>query len=338
MAKFIYILILIISAINLNAQDIHYSQFDATPLNINPALSGYFDGDYRIIGNHRTQWLSITENPYRTNSLSFDMKIKKNFSFNNLWFGAGVLLNTDKAGDGNFGTNQIKLSPAVHKIITQDSSLTVSLGFNIAFNQNSLDYNAFYFGNQWDGNKFNNQLPNNEFFSKDQFSYFDFSFGTIVKYIYHSLPVTIGLSLNHINQPEKSFFDNQISELKTKFTGFAQCNYQINSQSSILPSIIYFDQGKYYEFDIGLLFKQQMNDINFKSVYFGGWVRTRDAAILKFAFDYKDFLIGISYDINLSKLRIASEGRGGIELSCIYILNKPKKFYPTIRQQCPVFM
>ena len=47
------------------AQDIHFSQFYFSPLNLNPAATGIFDGDYRIAGNHRQQWRSVTT-PYTT--------------------------------------------------------------------------------------------------------------------------------------------------------------------------------------------------------------------------------------------------------------------------------
>jgi hypothetical protein len=57
----------------LQAQDIHWSQFQSSPLNLNPALSGFFDGDYRFVLNHRNQWKSVTT-PYNTFSGSIDMQ------------------------------------------------------------------------------------------------------------------------------------------------------------------------------------------------------------------------------------------------------------------------
>src|SRR4051812_45005783 len=86
----------------LHAQDIHFSQFNASPINLNPALAGVFDGDYRFAGNYRNQWLAIPV-PYKTYSLSTDMKLPYKIGKGAL--GAGILFNTDKAGDSEFGTH-----------------------------------------------------------------------------------------------------------------------------------------------------------------------------------------------------------------------------------------
>jgi len=39
--------------INCFGQDIHLSQFNASPQNLNPAQTGLFDGDWRFVGNHK---------------------------------------------------------------------------------------------------------------------------------------------------------------------------------------------------------------------------------------------------------------------------------------------
>ena len=64
----------------------------------------------------------------------------------------------------------------------------------------------------------------------------------------------------------------------------------------------------------------------------------QDAGIVKIGLDYQNVNIGMSYDINFSRLYVASQGRGGLELSLIYIFNKPRKYELPIHQHCPVFM
>jgi Type IX secretion system membrane protein PorP/SprF len=41
----------------LQAQDPHFSQFFASPLTLNPAFTGKFDGQVRLAANHRDQGL-----------------------------------------------------------------------------------------------------------------------------------------------------------------------------------------------------------------------------------------------------------------------------------------
>ena len=93
-----------LSLMSTMAQDIHFSQYDNSPLNLDPALAGHFDGDYRFVLNHRNQWASVTV-PYKTFSGFFDTKIP----FEKLkkgTFGAGIILNNDKAGDSQLGIFQ----------------------------------------------------------------------------------------------------------------------------------------------------------------------------------------------------------------------------------------
>ena len=73
-----------------HAQDLHYSQFYHNPQNINPALTGVFAGDKRIIANYRSQWSSVPVD-YLTFSGAYDMKLYHPRLKNNL---LGVGINT----------------------------------------------------------------------------------------------------------------------------------------------------------------------------------------------------------------------------------------------------
>jgi hypothetical protein len=43
----------------VSAQDIHFTQFYAAPMNISPALTGIFAGESRLMTNFRSQWHSV---------------------------------------------------------------------------------------------------------------------------------------------------------------------------------------------------------------------------------------------------------------------------------------
>src|SRR5688572_8283353 len=79
------------------AQDPNFSQFFASPLTLNPALTGKFDGVYRIAGNYRNQWPSIN-NAYTTATVSADFSILKNRISELDQFGIGLMGFTDRAG------------------------------------------------------------------------------------------------------------------------------------------------------------------------------------------------------------------------------------------------
>ena len=56
------------------AQDPNFSQFFASPLTLNPALTGKFDGVVRVAGNYRNQWPTIN-NAFVTKTVSVDFGI-----------------------------------------------------------------------------------------------------------------------------------------------------------------------------------------------------------------------------------------------------------------------
>src|SRR4051812_21468571 len=100
----VFILLAILS-MNMRAfsQDIHFSQFLATPLLINPAQTG-LGGNARMILNYKSQWQSVGS-PYRTYAFSGDMTINKSRMKPN-YFGMGVLFYSDKAGDSQMGITE----------------------------------------------------------------------------------------------------------------------------------------------------------------------------------------------------------------------------------------
>ncbi len=317
------------------AQDIHFSQADLSPINLNPSLTGKFDLDYRLHLNERTQWRSITA-PYRTFSSSFDAALRK-FPVPG-FFGAGIVFNTDKAGDGDFGTNQVKLALAYHYKFKNDTNLLISCGFDFAYNQHSVNYSELYFGNQYNGYTYDPNILSGETFPSDNMHYFDGSFGISSNYIIKKIPVEAGIAFHHLNKPKQSFFDQTAVNLDRKFDLHLGAVFLINEKTSFLPTVFWFRQGKFNELNFGGLFQRKLNSIAFRSIYLGGWFRMKDAGIACFAFDYQNFRVGISYDINISTLKVASSGRGGLELSLRYIFGNSDKMIIPGKHICPPYI
>src|SRR5215510_9186298 len=91
------------------AQDPNFSQFFASPLTLNPALTGKFDGIFRFAMNYRNQWPTIS-NAYTTGTTSLDMGIMKNRIPEYDQFGIGLMGFTDRAGDGALTENYVGIS------------------------------------------------------------------------------------------------------------------------------------------------------------------------------------------------------------------------------------
>jgi hypothetical protein len=71
------------------------------------------------------------------------------------------------------------------------------------------------------------------------------------------------------------------------------------------------------------------------NIYLGCWYRLNDAVIPYIGLEFSGIQIGASYDANTSSLKPASNTKGGIEISLIYI-KKPSD--PNAKKlNCPRF-
>ena len=120
---------------------------------------------------------------------------------------------------------------------------------------------------------------------------------------------------------------------------FGRGIYKLNYDFDLVPGINLSFQGKYREIVVGSSVKYTLvNRLGeYRAVYAGLWWRNRDAAYVSVGMDYQSWFVGLSYDLNFSKLVPASRTRGGIEIAVRYILNrfKPKK---VVHRICPDYI
>jgi type IX secretion system PorP/SprF family membrane protein len=112
------------------AQDLHFSQFFTSPISLNPAKTGLFNGDWRIGANYKNQWYNIPIT-YNTASVFADAAFgeKRNSFLKKA--GAGIYLAQDGAGDGNLATTKIQLSGAYHQVLDYNEMYYLSGGLLI---------------------------------------------------------------------------------------------------------------------------------------------------------------------------------------------------------------
>ncbi len=312
------------------AQDIHFSQFYNSPLNLNPALIGGFNGEFRFVGNQRTQWSSVTT-PYSTFGLSADAK-----NIFNTPIGVGLSLYQDKAGDSEFSTLQVGFGGA-YAIHLKDSTQTITLSGQPVFTQRSINYNKLQFDNQYNGVVYDANLGNGETFSNNGRSYFNLHGGIAWNYqIAQRKEVTAGFAMHNILRPQQTFFNEDI-KLHQRFTLHAGGLFAVSAKVDVLPNISFQKQHKFKEIIFGGQGKYHLNNGNYKALYAGVWYRNSDATYFNVGLDYADFHFGISYDLNLSSLSVASHNRGGFEFAIIYILQRYK---PDIKRYkaCPDYI
>jgi type IX secretion system PorP/SprF family membrane protein len=327
--------ILLFLAFSSVAQDIHFSQFMYSPLTLNPAQTGNFKGSYRLVSNFRRQWSSITI-PYQTFGFSADARDFKRIK--NL--GTGISMYYDRTGDSHFSTLAVNLSTSYRFIFNNVRPEYVSIGIQGGFTQRRIDYSNLSFDNQYNGFYYDPSLPSVETFANAGRIYPNLNVGiNYTKYFEKRKSVTGGIALFNITKPGQSFFNNDQIKLDRRLGMNLGLQYQIGDKWDILPASSFMIQGTYKEFILGSSLKYILadNKREYRAIYVGAWGRAKDAGFISVGMDYDEWYFGVSYDVNMSNLRPASNGRGGFEVSVIYIVPPylPKRLKYKV---CPDFM
>ncbi len=325
------------------AQDIHFSNWNMSPLNANPANTGNFDGDGRLIFNYRKQWKSVPV-PYNTFSFGSDFNLKKPLlSFRaksrNITSNAiGLIFNHDAAGDGRYKINELKVPYNTKLNLGSDSSLQLNLALMAGFTNINIDANRLSYDKQWDGDVYNAGLSNGENFNLQSKTFADIGLGTVViKKFTDKIKVTLGYSANHLNKPNISFYNSAKVNLKPKHTELIQATYSLSNKASLLLEYYGGQQQKFREDIVGVSYYYTLNPKNKTIINAGALMRIKDAAITTIGLSIDNIKMQASYDYNFSQFKQATNGRGGFEISLIYIYAKPKIFVPKTRV-CPVYM
>jgi len=326
------------------AQELHFSQYFANPLSFNPANTGFFEGGYRLGINHKQQWPWAIEGKflnYNSSSAYADFSILDK-KINNLdWAGIGFNFINDQAGDGNLIANKAYMSMAYHKGLDEFHQHFLSVGFQIAYVNRSINFDALYFNNQWlDEVGFDLSLANNEGLYIEQTSYFDIGIGLQGKnQLNDNLGLNYGVSLMHVNRPIESFYKqkNRIGMRQLYQAGLA---YEKKGKFDINSSLFFTSQKKAFELLLGSLAGinlKQTSRYKTTKLYVGLFYRLKDALSPIFGYQYHRTRILLNYDINLSRLSKASRGNGGFELSLIQIGVFKKKKNLSYKTHCPSF-
>jgi type IX secretion system PorP/SprF family membrane protein len=319
-----------------NAQDPNFSQFFASPLTLNPALTGKFDGVLRVAGNYRNQWPTIN-NAYTTYTASIDAGILKGHIPEFDQFGVGLLAFSDKSGNGVLQNNYLGISTAYHKALDENGYNQLGLGFQGTFVQKRLDVTKVYFEDQLRSDGFTGLTS--EFFQQQQVnvSYFDLNAGMLFN---GSTDGTnnyyFGASMYHLTRPKESFMGGGYIK-DPRLTLQAGGMMPLADNNAVHFSAIHSRQAGAYNTVIGGAYMLNLNDDpqSPTNLYMGSWFRLGDAVIPYVGLEYRSVRFGATYDVNTSSLKPGSNMRGGAEFSIIYV-QKPADPYAK-KLNCPKF-
>ena len=343
------VMMLILGISSLKAQDIHFSQFYASPMNMNPATTGVIGCDMRFSAIYRNQWASVMGNKaFNTFSAGFDMRRPVG-----RWdyYGVGLNLWADKAGTSSFSSMSVSLNGSFMKRLggRRSNDMYLSAGGSLGFSQKSIKTLNLQFGSQWNGDAFDGSLSTGENFAgwDTRVTYGDISGGL---YWWMGLDkknksnVYGGIAFHHLTKANQAFTSRGFDPLFMKTTINAGGEFRMSKKLAMSPNVVMMFQGPSAQVNMGaslrFLFNKRDDSQSFE---IGPWYRivssptgaiASDAAVIMTRLRYGGSAFGISYDINVSRLNPASRGNGGFELSYVFIFCGNGKNRP---MACPTF-
>ncbi|MEZ4942604.1 MAG: PorP/SprF family type IX secretion system membrane protein [Saprospiraceae bacterium] len=352
--KLLFLLSILFLGSALWAQDIHFTQYYMSPMTLNPALTGKFEGTARIGGIYRSQWSSVINNPktrpYSTPSVWVDAPIIQGFRKRD-WVGVGFMAYQDKVGTGGLTHSAGKLGAVYHLGLDKKGNSVLSIGGHYGGEQRKVDENALQFadgfntdGTYTQGNSadFNRILGNAK--------YTDIDLGIVFSSrLNKTMDFNIGFSMYHMFKPNYSLISTGssgggtgtpqqgVSKIPRRATAHGQFNMELTDKWSLSPSFIFQTMEGNDEIMVQGLAGYLFNEEKDITLNMGLGYRLSDAINVLAGIKVKNLTVGLAYDINTSSLRTASNSRGGFEIAANYIIKiyKPAVVKPKVL--CPRF-
>ncbi|MDP9049093.1 MAG: PorP/SprF family type IX secretion system membrane protein [Bacteroidota bacterium] len=316
--KCVLVVMLLLSGLATFGQDHMYSQFFNSPVYLNPALTGQFEGDLRMDFIYRNQFTSVPGS-FNYISGSIDYNIPK------FGGGIGLLFTRSSEGTAYLTTNNIA---GTYSYSVGSEGFVLSFGLQAGVSNRAIDWSKLVFGDQIDprlgfipGSVSGADQPlfNNKFYF-DSGAGFNLAAGQF----------NVGAALQHVNQPNESFTGNP-AILPLRFTGHLSYRWDLNpnanddeaQKSYVIPSVVYYRQTTAQSLSMGFQYKRR--SINVGLWYRSGGSYGPSSVVLSLIFDIftnqqgaEKVRLGVSHDVPVSGLNYSntsgtSEGSIGYE-------------------------
>ncbi len=315
--KKITIILLFFFPLSSIAQDVHFSQFHTSSFLLNPALIGASEHDYKAVLQRRSQWESVSV-PFSTFLLSLEQRDV--FPTQSV----GLQFINDIAGDSRFKTSGINLGYSKLSKVSEDNIFR--FGIQLGLFQRSIVFDDLIFID-------NENLKRLDFI----FSNIDLGFSNHYR-LSNEITIETGIALYHFNRPKQSLTGDKSVKLNQKINFHSRVNYNLNSNLTLLPSVLYSTQGNDKELLLSCNAQYLLKDANNVILKSGFSNRWADAIIFNFGVEVDQFSTVVSYDINTSDLAVASNNKGGFEFALVYQWSIIKKKKRLTREHCPKYL
>jgi type IX secretion system PorP/SprF family membrane protein len=253
----------------------------------------------------------------------------------------GLVLYTDKAGDGQLKLNQFQASMAYH--LQMSTTFLLSLGLSAASISRSVNYDLLTYDAQWDGFAFNSGLPTGEKKGIIRAGYYTVGAGINFSWFPNeNLYVKLGGGAFNINNPVETFYSGGKNTVALRPSGTLDILLRTGEVLILNPSLYYTQQRGAQELVAGTLVRTILSSSakggTPVELILGGFYRIADAAIGAAGVQVGPVQFMASYDLTLSSLAPYNSSYGAMEFSLIYQDNYGKNKQNARRSYtCPRF-
>ena len=322
------LLVVILAAERSIAQDPVFSQYYNAPVYLNPALIG--DEEEMLFNlNYRSQWKTLHQ-PYRTGQASFIYPFYSSIHKDPVDHvgGMGVSVFNDVSGfNNNFKTTGGNVSFAYNLQLQSTNINRISFGIQVGVINNRIDTEGFQWGQQYDpetGGYNPGKVPA-ELSQFESSTVLDITPGVFWRFYNQNRSSIIasafsGIAVSHLNRPNESNLQNEEDRLPLLYKYHGGVVFALSEKANVSANILTLFQDKENQTNLGAFFSYllpfQGDGIFSNSISrIGTWYRASDSFILSTEFVTNSFLLGFSYDWNVSDLNNFDSGIGAYEIS-----------------------
>lgn len=321
MKRHLILFVILFSGAASFCQDPSFSQYFSSPLNINPALTAKINSKWRVISNIRDQWIGPAS-PYASATISYDTRALEKQMSENTVFGVGGMLmyNSSMRGIHKASFASLNFSYSV-LLASGDADHRIGIGIGGIYGNKTVDFSRLYFAEQFVGNGFDQNLPTGEPALANMKPYFSSTAGAIYSITSTYSNFDIGGSIFHLNRPKQTFLEDKYQYIPLRFVAHANYETYLTDAFLLNTNAIYQQQAETNYFSFGGALGYYLSSDYFEEsdvlVNIGLWYWSKNALVPYAGFSYKQFQLGASYDITVSKLRQATPRPKTFELSLI---------------------
>jgi type IX secretion system PorP/SprF family membrane protein len=337
MAKNFLLVLLLLIITNIQAQDVQFTQYMTVSTYLNPAMSGAFDGNYRVRLINRDQWTNFESKSLKTLSVLGDIKLplQRNVSISD-FIGLGLYYLSDRSRNLDYNTNEVNIQVSFHKLLNRARKNFIAGGLGLGITQKEINYDRLLFADQFNGiDEYN--LPTSERLPPNIKAVPDLKAG-----LYYNVSLNKKLRLQtgvssfytlfknisyYSDFDDVDYFGNKkvISALRT--TVLANFTYNLNSNTQYFPRMTASFQGPHQFVSIGTNYRKSFFSLKETALHAGANLRVSNSNTsyqpidlgLMAGFEILNFIIGLSYDFGIRDAAYYQKPTHSFEISLTLI-------------------